>query len=128
MRTFVPLLAAAIVAVSLSQASAQDAAPPGPGLTVGVVGGGAAATSTAGPLLGGSVVYDITTWSAVEGQAAWLRRGTAAEAFALTGSVLVRVARIRTAAPYVLIGGGMYRAVFDGVDPRLVGINIGYRF
>ena len=101
---------------------AQTPETAGPGGTIAFLGGGAATTSTAGPLAGATVVYDINERWSVEGQGAWLGRGSGADAFSLTGSVLVNLLPLgRRVVPYAAAGGGMYRASFDLGHARLMG-------
>lgn len=81
------------------------------GLSVGV---GASDDSRAtGPVLGGSLLVDLTPTIGVEGSGRWLDRGEDASAFAadLSGIFGVRVSE-RT-VPYAAVGVGVYRASFD---------------
>jgi hypothetical protein len=67
-------------------------------------------------------VYDINERVAVEGQGAWLGRGSGAEAFTVTGTMLINLLPLgRRVVPYVAAGGGIYRASFDLGHARLMG-------
>jgi len=116
---------AAIAVVALvtgAVALAQTPETAGPGGTIAFLGGGAASTSTAGPLAGATVVYDINERFSLEGQGAWLGRGSGADAFTLTGNVLVNLVPLgRRVVPYAAGGGGLYRASFDLGHQRLMG-------
>lgn len=80
------LIAAAVVLAIAAPARAQGTETGGPGGTIAFVGGGAATSSTAGPLFGGTFVYDGNDWVSLEGQGAWFARGTGAEAPVANGS------------------------------------------
>lgn len=119
-RTGMAAIAAALLLAAPSLAQTPETA--GPGGTIAFLGGGAATTSTAGPLAGATVVYDINERWSVEGQGAWLGRGSGADAFSLTGSVLVNLLPLgRRVVPYAAAGGGLYRASFDLGHARLMG-------
>lgn len=116
------LLVAVVALVVAAPASAQREEGGGPGGTVAFIGGGAVTSSTAGPLLGGTIVYDLSDRLSVEGQGAWFRRGSGAEAMSLNGSVLINLLPLGGAVvPYAAIGGGMYHASFDLAHARLLG-------
>jgi hypothetical protein len=103
-------------------ARAQTPETAGPGATIAFLGGGATTTSTAGPLAGATVVYDLNERWSVEGQGAWLGRGSGADAFTVTGNVLVNLLPLgRRVVPYAAAGGGVYRASFDLGHRRLMG-------
>jgi hypothetical protein len=108
--------AAAIVvlaAVAAAPARAQGTEPGGTASTIAFVGG-ATTTSSAGALIGGTVVYDVNRYVALEGQGAWFDRGARAEAYMANASVLANlVPRGRPAVPYLAGGVGVYRASFD---------------
>lgn len=86
-------------------------------------GGGVASTSSAtGAVLGGSVLYDVNEWVALEGEGSYLDRGDGADALSASGSLLINVLPSRgRVVPYAAVGGGMYRASFDMGDPRMLG-------
>lgn len=119
-RTGMAAMAAALLLAGPALAQTPETA--GPGGTIAFLGGGAATTSTAGPLAGATVVYDINERVSVEGQGAWLGRGSGADAFTLTGNVLVNLLPLgRRVVPYAAAGGGVYRASFDLGHARLLG-------
>lgn len=115
---------AAITAAALLLAVPAEAQTPetaGPGGTIALLGG-AATTSTAGPLAGATFVYDINERLSVEGQGAWMKRGPGGDAVAVTGNVLVNLLPLgRRVVPYAAAGGGLYRASFDLAHTRLMG-------
>lgn len=116
------LIAAAAALLVVAPASAQNAAPETPGGVIALFGGGATTTSTAGPLVGGTILFDINNRLSLEGQGAWFDRGSGAEAFTLGGSLLVNIVPLgRTAVPYAAVGGGLYRASFDLAHAQLLG-------
>jgi hypothetical protein len=109
--------AAAIVilaAVTAAPAQAQDSDPGGVARTIAFTGGGATTASTAGALIGGTVIYDVNRYLALEGQGAWFDRGARAEAYMANAGVLANlVPRGRPAVPYLAAGAGVYRASFE---------------
>ncbi|MBI2189445.1 MAG: outer membrane beta-barrel protein [Acidobacteria bacterium] len=116
------ILVLAAVALLPAAALAQTPETAGPGGTIAFLGGSAATRSTAGPLAGATVVYDINERWSLEGQGAWLGRGAGADAFTLTGNVLVNLLPLgRRVVPYAAGGGGLYRAAFDLGHARLMG-------
>lgn len=120
-RTTMATIAVAALLLA-TPAVAQTPETAGPGRTIAFLGGGAATTSTAGPLAGATVVYDLNERLSLEGQGAWLGRGSGADAFTLTGSVLVNLLPLgRRVVPYAAAGGGMYRASFDLGHTHLLG-------
>lgn len=120
-RTRMRVIAAAALLIA-APAMAQAPETAGPGGTIAFLGGGAATTSTAGALVGATVVYDINERLAVEGQGAWLGRGSGADAVAVTGNVIVNLLPLgRRVVPYAAAGGGLYRASFDLAHERLMG-------
>jgi hypothetical protein len=119
-RTGMSVIAAAVLLAAPAAGQVPDTA--GPGGTIAVLGGGATTTSTAGALVGATVVYDINERLSVEGQGAWLGRGSGAAAVTVTGNVLVNLLPLgRRVVPYATAGGGLYRASFDLGHARLMG-------
>jgi hypothetical protein len=114
-------LIALVALLGAAPAHAQGTEPGGTASTIAFVGGGATTASTAGALLGGTVVYDLNRRLALEGQGAWFDRGPRAEAYMANASLLVNlVPRGRPAVPYLAAGAGVYRASFD--VPSLGGV------
>jgi hypothetical protein len=111
MKTTVAVVAALLAAVP---AQAQGTEPGGTASTIAFIGGGAMTASTEGALVGGTAVYDLNRRLSLEGQGAWFDRGTRADAYTASASLLVNVVpRGRTAVPYVAAGAAVYRASFD---------------
>lgn len=86
--------------------------------------------STASPHMSGAAVgaalaRDLGPRLALEVSGTYLDRGSGASAASLTSSLLVRLAPRRDkAVPYLAVGGGLYRTVFDTRDPRFSGARI----
>jgi hypothetical protein len=75
-----------LAALAAAPAQAQGTEPGGTASTIAFIGGGATAASTAGALIGGTVVYDLNRRLALEGQGAWFDRGARAEAYMASAS------------------------------------------
>ncbi len=72
--------------------------------------------------MGGTLLVDVNRRLAVEGSGAYLDRGAGASAASLSvGLVLNLVSRDETAVPYLVAGGGLYRASFDTRNARFSG-------
>ena len=110
--------------VSVTTAAAQEASTSPSTRTAAIFGTSGLTTGMhgTGPMLGGSVTYDLTNWFAVEGSGAYLNRGSGADAIAANASLLVSIVEShRKTVPYVAIGGGVYRVSFDLGDRRFFG-------
>lgn len=111
------LRVAPLVLMMSAGASAQTATPPehewSRGTTLNVFAGGAAASSTVGPLAGGAFGWELGPWIGIEGSGAWLRRNAGASAFTASLATHVNLTRPRAAVPFVRGGIGLYRASFD---------------
>ena len=85
--------------------------------------GGLASTSAAtGVMLGGSMLFDLGEHLGLEGEATYLDRGTGADGFSASGSLLLNLLSSRgRIVPYAAIGGGVYRASFAVEDTDLMG-------
>jgi hypothetical protein len=116
-------LVAAAAALVAAPALAQEISPR---TAVSVVAGAGSATSTTGVALGGTVLFDLTDFTSIEAQGAYLDRGAGAEAFTVFGSLLVNVLPARERiVPYLAAGGGLYRASFDLGASRFMGNTAG---
>jgi hypothetical protein len=117
------LARAALALAIAAPVAAQSTETAGPGGTAAFIGGGVATSSTAGPLIGGTFVFDVNTRVSLEGQGAWLGRGSGSDALTLNGSLLVSLLPLgRRVVPYAAVGGGLYRASFDLGNRRLLGL------
>lgn len=118
------IAATVLVLLAWGPASAQTSATPradANAVSAGLLGGLSAGSGDAGGSAGFTLASDATNRVAVEGRGLVLQRGSGAHGFELTGAALFSVARHRRAAPYVAIGGGVYRASFALGDARLLG-------
>jgi hypothetical protein len=71
---------------------------------------------------GGSLVVRLGRRLALEGSGSYLDRGAGAAAATLTVNALLDLGPPRQkAVPYLLLGGGAYRASFDTMDRRFIG-------
>lgn len=102
-----------ICAATAGRAAAQPVNLWARGTELGLLAGGAASSSISGPMLAGTIDWDVSRWTAIEGRGSWLGRGAGAEAFAFDLSAFVNVIAKRTVTPFVGAGFGMYRATFD---------------
>jgi hypothetical protein len=74
----------------------------------------------AGQALGGTLVQGLGARWAVQASAAYLAEGRGADALALDASVLFHLRpTCERAAPYLALGGGLYRTSFDMGDSRM---------
>lgn len=86
-----------------------------------------AGLSTARPHVGGvavgaAVIVPLGQRLALEGSAAYLDRGAGASATTLSVSAVLQLASgHERAAPYLVAGGGLYRASFDASHARFAG-------
>lgn len=119
-----PVAAAVFVLLAAGTVAAQSSAAPGTishPTSAGFLGGVSAGSGDAGASAGGVLAFEATDRVAVEGRGVFLQRGAGAHGLELTGTALLSIARSERAAPYIAIGGGLYRASFDLGDTRLFG-------
>jgi opacity protein-like surface antigen len=104
-----------LVAVTLLCATGAHAqSEVSPGSSVSLVAGVAASGDVTGAVLGGSFLFDASRWIGLEGEATYVDRGAGADAFTVSGGVLVNlVPSYRRVVPYAAVGGGLYRVSFD---------------
>ena len=89
---------------------------------VSFTGGVGSGASDTGVALGGSILFDVTERVSIEGQGTYLDRGTGADAFAATGSLLVNLLpATERIVPYAAIGGGVYHASYELANARFLG-------
>jgi hypothetical protein len=111
--------AAALIA---APARAQPVAPaPSNPLSASFVGGLSTGRGEVGLDVGGTFSFDITGRFGMEARVLHMDRGSGETGLEVSGVMLVTLARTSRAAPYVAIGGGLYRADFDLGDPRFFG-------
>jgi hypothetical protein len=67
------------------------------------------------------LTFDATDRIAVEARSVFLQRGSGTHGLELTGTALMSIAAGKRAAPYIAIGGGLYRASFALGNDRLFG-------
>jgi hypothetical protein len=123
-QSFSPVAAAVFILLGAGPVAAQSSAGPGAiprPVSVGLIGGVSAGSGDAGPNAGAVLTFDTTDHVAVEGRGVFLRRGSGEHGLELTGTALVTMARSKRAAPYLAIGGGLYRASFALGDTRFLG-------
>jgi len=80
-----------------------------------------------GATLGGMLVHDLTSRLSVEGSASYLGHGMGSGGLGASAAVLVHLRTKREkAVPYLVAGGGLYRASFDMDNGRFNGpMNMG---
>ena len=113
----------AVVFLTATAAYAQpSAAPPSsPPTSVGFLGGFSGGAGDTGGSVGGALSFDITDRIGLEGRGIYMQRGSGSTGLEVTGTMLLTLARSERAAPYVAIGGGLYRARFDMGADRFFG-------
>ena len=120
-----PLLSAAAVMAFATLARAEASARPGsdhrPAFYL-QAGFATASPHVRGATVGGSLLVDVNQRLTVEGSGAYVDRGVGASATSLSvGLVLNLVSRDEAAVPYLVAGGGLYRASFDTRNARFSG-------
>jgi len=124
MRT-IPVAIALLAAASL--ASAQPVTETAPGsapepAAVAFVTGLSAGGSETGPVFGAVVSKGLTSRLTIEGQAAWLGRGSGVTGMTAFGSLLANlVDPANRVVPFVAVGGGVYHTSFDMGRPGMFG-------
>lgn len=125
--SFSPAAAAAIILLTAGPLAAQTPAPSpdvqgtsGP-VSAGLLGGVSAGSGDAGASAGAMLTFDATDRIAVEARSVFLQRGSGTHGLELTGTALMSIAATKRAAPYLAVGGGLYRASFALGDDRLFG-------
>lgn len=111
------LLAAGPVAAQSSDAPGATSGP----VSAGLLGGVSAGSGDAGASAGGVLTFDASDRIAVEARSVFLQRGSGMHGLELTGTALMTIVPSTRAAPYIAIGGGLYRASFALGDERLFG-------
>lgn len=101
--------------IGVSSASArQDPAPSRGGpVAVTAVGGVSFGEGTAGAAAGLAAIVDLSPRFSLEGRGVYFDRGAGYGGSELSASLLVDVLPRRAATPYVSVGAGIYRAMFD---------------
>ena len=121
-RSISRMLAIVLVVIGADAAFAQTA-PAGPfrPASLGLLGGFSGGAGDTGGSVGGALAFDLTDRVGVEGRGIYMQRGGGSTGLEATGTLLLRVARTDKVAPYVAVGGGLYRARFDLGADRLFG-------
>lgn len=83
------------------------------GSQLGVLAGGASSSESSGPMLAGSVGWEVTRWVTIEGRGSWFDRGDRAAAFSADLGATANVVPRRKITPFVGAGYGLYRASFE---------------
>jgi hypothetical protein len=107
------LIGAAILAGVSNPAAGQSAAAAEGPVSLGVVGGASAGSGNAGGLGGLILGFDLNDRVTLETRGVLLARGPAQMGLDANASLLVDLLADRKAVPYVVVGGGLYRAMFD---------------
>jgi hypothetical protein len=118
MKPFNVLLVLVALSLAATTAMAQTES------RVAVSGSVGAATDRAdtGVAAGGALLFDVHERVSLEGQGTYLKRGKGADAFNLSGSVLVNLRPAGDAiVPYGAVGAGVYHVSFDLDQPRFLG-------
>lgn len=130
LRALCPLIALALLAPAAAWAQPhhpRTAASDRP-VSVTFDGGLASGSPGTGPAIGGRLTFDISDRLALEGSGGWLSRGDGAHGGSVAASLLVNLTdRDRKAVPYLAVGGGVYRAMFDMGAGRFFG-NMGSQY
>lgn len=119
MRSTTLILAAAGACLAGGRVAAQNSRP----MAAYVQAGASSGQSETGALVGGRLARDLSRFLAVEAGVMHLDRGPGVSGFRAEASVMLGVLPSdRRVAPYLTLGGGLYRAAFDlshaRFDPR----------
>lgn len=117
------ILAFVLLSVGGSPAQAQSSvsATPSHPTSLGFLGGFTGGNGDTGGSVGGTLTLGATDRVALEGRGIYMQRGRGATGLELTGTMLLTIAPSGKVAPYVALGGGLYRARFDLGDDRFLG-------
>lgn len=118
-------ISAAIVITAAAQWSwaGQESTPlrEGP-VSVSVLGGVSSGSGHVGAAAGLTVNVDVSDRVSLEGRSVYFDRGPGQSAMDVNLSVLVDLMTGRRALPYLSVGGGLYRAMFDLGNQRFSGM------
>lgn len=118
------LLAVFVVLAFMARESAAGQAPSGPASRVSfsVLGGASTGSGDAGAAVGATLLFDVSSRVSIEARTVYLDRGPGASALDLNASLLVSLLDGRKVNPYLAVGGGVYRAMFDLGNQGLFGM------
>ena len=101
----------------------QDPAPVRDGpVSITALGGASLGSGQAGAAAGLTLSVDVNQRVSLEARSVYFDRGPGQSAMDLNVSVLVDLLTARRAVPYLSIGGGLYRAMFDVGNERSFGM------
>jgi hypothetical protein len=101
----------------------QDPAPVRDGpVSITALGGASLGSGQAGAAAGLTLSVDVNQRVSLEARSVYFYRGPGQSAMDLNVSVLVDLLTARRAVPYLSIGGGLYRAMFDAGNERSFGM------
>ena len=101
----------------------QDPAPVRDGpVSITALGGASLGSGQAGAAAGLTLSVDVNQRASLEARSVYFDRGPGQSAMDLNVSVLVDLLTARRAVPYLSIGGGLYRAMFDVGNERSFGM------
>lgn len=113
-------LAGLLLVVAPPLAAQNDQRPEATRSTqLGIVAGAESTSTYTGALVGAAAGWSWSKWWSAEARAAWLARGTGANAFTADLGATVRVVAPRFATPLVGAGFGLYRAEFTSDAARI---------
>ena len=101
-----------------------QSAPPTPQrpLSLAAIGGLSAGQGDAGGSIGATFAFDVSDRIGIEARGLHEGRGSGETGTEFTATALVTIVRTQRAAPYLAIGGGVYRASFDMGNSRFFGM------
>lgn len=114
-------ISAAIVMTVAAQWSwaGQESTPVREGpVSISALGGVSGGSGHVGAAAGLTLSVDLSDRVSLEGRSVYFDRGPSQSAMDMNLSVLVDLMTGRRAVPYLSVGGGLYRAMFDGDDQR----------
>ncbi len=91
-------------------------------VAISAVGGASVGSRHTGAAAGLTFSVDLSDRVSLEGRSVYFDRGPGQSAMDVHASVLVDLLADRTVVPYVSVGGGLYRAMFDFGNQRFSGM------
>ena len=87
-------------------------------VSISALGGVSGGSGHVGAAAGLTLSVDVSDRVSLEGRSVYFDRGPSQSAMDMNLSMLVDLMTGRRAVPYLSVGGGLYRAMFDGDDQR----------
>jgi hypothetical protein len=121
-RTVATVILSVVLFLSGATGYSQTKETEGGWTSLSFLGGLSTGASDTGVALGGTFIFELSPRLALEAAGQYMDRGSGADAFDLSGNLLISlVPSSRELVPYVTAGGGLYRASYDLDHERFLG-------